>query len=686
MEATPKKSWKEARTVRLLLLSATQLETAELCIRKWWLHWVRKLDTTKTTSQTFGTVLHDVNQRFLKTDNVGRDLKTGQPVELFPPGWTKARSRHVDPDTGAEGIEGEVTPAEADTIQRLVKEAIESGVLERLGNSEDRAIEVEFREGVVKLDCPKCGGTGWIKCEKCRMIGGNCGEHESDEYSCPLCKGDGKGDHIQVMGFIDYMLPDNIQDHKSTSNMRYAKSKEALRRNIQMMIYAHYLLGVYRAENKPLPDKITLRHNVYCKDPNDLRVRKTEVFVTPDEIDEFWLKIVEMAKRMSAIRRMANGWHDIEGPDNAAHACQAFGGCDFRSICGGMESEEKYQERIDKGKAIAHNISLANSTANSTANTPNSSTYKDQTMSQAPQLSLLQRITQKNNQANTAAAPAAATGPAAATAASPAPAPTAPTAPLPTQAPAPAQVTAAGPAGTVPWAIAGCVACGGTGFGTTGNPCMPCSIRTKNAGGATPDQYLMQPMGDGTIYWKHKTNGTEGLSPLKANACVPVVAETRVQEPAPAQTQTASGPAQVISSATGRVVGPMAAAAMAAVNQVNPTGPAPTLTPATTRTREKKGFTLCLNCVVSKGEKKTTRLVDVFGDVQAQLTAAAGKEYRDMDAFRRRDEVAKVAEKLAESFGSDFVTVDLANGTPDLKALAEAIRPFAMMEIVGTSM
>ena len=127
METTPtiKKSWRETRTIRLMLLSATQLETAELCIRKWWLHWVRKLSTSKTTSQTFGTVLHDVNQRFLKTDNVGRDPKTGQSMELFPPGWTKAVSRHRDPDTGAEEIEGEVTPAEADTIQRLVKEAIE---------------------------------------------------------------------------------------------------------------------------------------------------------------------------------------------------------------------------------------------------------------------------------------------------------------------------------------------------------------------------------------------------------------------------------------------------------------------------------------------------------------------------------------------------------------------------------
>jgi len=675
METTPtiKKSWRETRTIRLMLLSATQLETAELCVRKWWLHWVRKLSTSKTTSQTFGTVLHDVNQRFLKTDNVGRDPKTGQSMELFPPGWTKAVSRHRDPDTGAEEIEGEVTPAEADTIQRLVKEAIESGVLERLGNPEDRAIEVEFREEVVRLECPKCHGTGIVGCPKCAMIGGNCGEHAGVSFTCPACKGDGKGDHIQVIGFIDYMLPDSVQDHKSTSSMRYAKSKEALRRNIQMMIYAHYLLGVYRAEGKALPDKIALRHNVFCKDPNDLRVRKTEVFVTPDEIDEFWLKIVEMAKRMSAVRRTANGWHDIEGPDNAAHACQAFGGCDYRSICGGMESEEKYQERIDKGKVIAHNMSLQ------------VSLNKDQTMSQAPQLSLLQRIAQKNNQANsaqanTAAAPAAATGPAVATATSPAPAPTAPTAPLPTQAPAPVQVTGAGPAGTVPWAIAGCVACAGIGFGSAGNPCIPCSIRTKNAGGATPDQYLLQPMGDGTIYWKHKSNGSEGLASMKANAGVPVVAETRVQEPI-----------------TGRVVGPMAAAAIAAVNQVNPvtnpvTIPAtgsvttPVTTPAVTRTREKKGFTLCLNCVVSKGEKKTTRLVDVFQDVQAQLSQAAGKDYRDMDAFRRRDEVAKVAEKLAESFGSDFVTVDLANGTPDLKALAEAIRPFAMMEIVGTSM
>ena len=111
-----------------------------------------------------------------------------------------------------------------------------------------------------------------------------------------------------------------------------------------------------------------------------------------------------------------------------------------------------------------------------------------------------------------------------------------------------------------------------------------------------------------------------------------------------------------------------------------------TTPPIDKKTRAKKGFTLCINCAVMENlnDDGITHLGNVFADLQGQMAKAAGIAYQDMDPWKRRDQMAKEAEAIAETFGTTDVVVDLANATPDLKALCEAIKPFARKVHVGT--
>ncbi len=597
-----KKTWQEARKVPLVVLSASQAETYDLCNRKWWLSKIRKLQMPTTKSQVNGTVLHSVAERFLTADNLGRDEK-GNPVNLFPDGWMVAESRFAKPDEPAS--EGTITLTQADVIQRLVKEAIDSGVLER---PENRLVENGFRTRVI----PNVDIVGWI-------------------------------DLIDM----DPVAP-GVQDHKTSSAMKWAKSAEALKKNIQMLIYAHEVLQALRDDGKPDPEKISLRHNVYCTDPEDLRVRKTEAWVTPAEVDKFWTEFQATAARMVKLRAEANTWKEAPGPTNRS-ACSAYGGCPFRGICGGMESEEKYEKRLD-------------GTSNPTYTNANDSTSS----TERKHMGLMDRI--KRN-----AAESGATGGAP-------PAPQNTQAPVVQTAPAPADPNPVPPvpvpaaAGAPPWANGACAACKGMGFNSQGNPCRPCDFNATKTNGKHSGLYILQAMGDGTCYWQLKADDkVSGTSPMVVASAEPVKQEAKTQAPTVAAPVVAPTiPANFITTPTksGETTASPAADAPAPVTDK--------------RFRAKKGFTLCVNCVVSKGENKVTRLLETFKDLQAEFQKDTGVGYFEYDAFKRRDALAKHAEKIAESFGTDMVTADCANGSPDFKALVEAIRPYASMEIVGT--
>lgn len=92
-------------------ISASQLETAELCPRKWWLKYKGHMPELPKGSKSFGNVLHAACERYL----LGGSLH-----DLWPQGWD------VCPDSKQP-----LDPAYAALVMVLIEEAVKQGILER---------------------------------------------------------------------------------------------------------------------------------------------------------------------------------------------------------------------------------------------------------------------------------------------------------------------------------------------------------------------------------------------------------------------------------------------------------------------------------------------------------------------------------------------------------------------------
>lgn len=691
------KSWKEKRKRRLIVTSASQHEEFNLCHRKWWLGNVRGLDESKRTSQVFGTVMHGVCERFLRADDRGCDRRTGQPVDLYPPGW------EIAADKFRGGIEGVCTPLEQDMIRRLVSSAIENGVLERLPG---RRIEHDFRSTVIQLGCPVCTGEGINK-------GGE---------KCEACGGDGKGTHVQIVGFIDQITPDSITDHKSTKSLRWAKSANPespnyLGDNRQILIYAKMLVEEHRANGFQPPNEITLRHNVFCKDPAKPTVRKVEVTVGLAAIEAAWAQVVNNSVEMDAIRRMVETWHQIPDPPTGYKACNAYGGCSYASICTGQESEEGYEKRVAGYQTNRYSQVTVNG----------SSQPEGTTMSQFDTM-----MAQKRGAAATVGAmpgavnppappppqppqgpppgmpppqgqyaappiqqaPAQVYGPPAPQAApQPQYPPQYPPQPLPQgaappvsyppaqpQVPAAPQPQAQGQPVAPPWSVQGCTACGGYGFNTVGSPCRICDAQAQAAGRPTSANYNLVPLGNGLIQWTARDGSHMGISMLVPNT-KPVAVEQRTSYAGPAP----------------------AAAGVPAVAQAHVPLPQSPQQPAVNdpngeeeekggRGRPAKSFVLLINCgpirgVETRGDRKLIDLYRVLEKLGQEIAAQSGvASFWELDAFKRRDMIARIAPLAAKDWGTQLVmAVGVGTGASDIKALVDAVSPLAGLVIVGTA-
>ena len=392
-------------------LSATQLETAEMCGRKWWLRYHAHLPEIKKDTQSFGSVLHGVCERYLKKQ------------ELYPVGWSAC------PDTKKE-----IDPVDAALIQVLIKKAIEEGILER-----------------------RPGG-------------------KTEEWFQLACDG-----HM-IRGKKDYSLPGRDEDHKNSKSVRYFKSAEALKKSIQMMIYAkENLEREFRAKGLVPPKFFSLVHNQYLRDTENPLVRRREAEVTPSEIDDFWeTKVKPLVRKIDELSRVASPFH-IPDPDKSA--CEAYGGCTYATICHSGEDMLTYKQRVD-------------SFANSKQPQP-----LPQIMTTAADF-LAKRMASMNS--------TAAVNP--------------PTTQAPAAAPVVQQPANAFPANsaldaTPPWLDPNCPVCRNKprnkGFRDDGRPCKICLIKNKGAA----DGYSFGTTPDGRMTW-HKAGEAVGSTQLVQPAAV----------------------------------------------------------------------------------------------------------------------------------------------------------------------
>lgn len=128
---------------------------------------------------------------------------------------------------------------------------------------------------------------------------------------------------LTFIGRIDLMVPDLalVVDHKTTSDIRYAKSEEELQQDVQMLAYA------YEVHARTGADAVRVAHNVLLTRGGGHRY--TEATIPAPAILDGWKHIEAVTDQMRATAT-------IESPDAVPatlSACDKYGGCAFREQC-----------------------------------------------------------------------------------------------------------------------------------------------------------------------------------------------------------------------------------------------------------------------------------------------------------------------------------------------------------------
>lgn len=615
--------------------SASAMKTFKMCRRKWWLEKIRKLDTPIKQYGVLGTALHSVCERFLTADDKGYDRETGKPVELYPEGWEivlatypahreSCRGHRDHPDHGSwekheecdcpHEVEGSLSVEEQVLVKKLVDEAISEGVLERhVGREIEKRLDFKA-------------------------------------YS------DGIGD-VNVVGFIDCEEPDMIQDHKTTSRMKYALSKAKLFSDLQMNLYAYWHVFL-SPDADPDLKSMWLRHNVYCKDPNDFRVKKTEVEKTVDRIRGYFEQEIEPCfRQMLLLIKNTRKWSDIDPPEDIAGACNAYGGCPFLSICAGSETIEMYIKRVDRINERAKKADCENN---------------QNQQERGKGMSLLDKkkkkgTTEKNN--TTTKKPETVSEPAE---------------------PATEQPDNARPAHAAPWYVDGCQACSKNdipGISTNGKPCLICA--SKNRGKVDVEDYEKREE-DGEIVWVKKDTG-ETVAKDASTKNSKVKAEEAVADAATIDEDEAKEKAAKEKAKAGKKAAEEAEREKRKGSGKTQIQASLALDPK--GGPERKKFVLVLGGTSADGTMSSgaaignvNRVVTIeelmalvgssVASVYEAKTGMEGLSLYDVEAFERRDLIASKADEIADLLGNSTLACP-AHLTPDEKSLVAVLRPLA---------
>tara|TARA_R100000152_G_C6780941_1_gene214460 strand:+ start:1528 stop:2604 length:1077 start_codon:yes stop_codon:yes gene_type:complete len=145
---------------------------------------------------------------------------------------------------------------------------------------------------------------------------------------------------VMISGFIDYLIPGEVVDHKTARNSRYILNEEKLAHDLQMLIYAKIALDYTDDED------ITLRHNVFMREP--LKVKVTKARVTKEAVLKHW----ESIKKVAADMFVASKRKEPPPFPTGTH-CEMYGGCAFRPICFKVETMDHFRKRVErKGKPL----------------------------------------------------------------------------------------------------------------------------------------------------------------------------------------------------------------------------------------------------------------------------------------------------------------------------------------------
>lgn len=562
-----------------VVASPSQLAQILDCSRAWWFRRCARLPEVQQQDKfDFGNALHGVMERWLRADDTGRDLETGKPVELFPAGWA-----------------GPCNAKEQALIKVLFELAVSDGLIRRLPG---REIEKEFEVEVIP-------GVGMI-------------------------------------GAMDIVSPEGVEDHKSTEDTRYIMSPEALASDPKMLAYAKIFLDWF-----PDRESVKIRLNYVVKDPDAPSTRAIEAIVSRDDVERFWKEtIVPAAESMLRLKRAKlpeTEWSRVTGPQGPG-ICRKYGGCPRAKVCGRVQSVQSHRAEIDRINGKKNQPKTPNPN-------PTMSFFGKKLAAQAPAVPDPAPLIAAANAARAAA-----------------------NAPAPEPASAPAVPTP-------PWHTPGCQACvASPGISSKGAPCKACDAVSGRSGRPTSQGFNYGIDDSGAFWW----------APKAAEA---PVQETTVQAPAPEEAEKV----QVVAEAkpkktrtkaaktkTKEVPDPLTPPEAEALEEFREAlgGPAVlTVDEGPAKMAETTGFRLYINCIPL--DEDYIELTDILQRESQALAAALGVEsYYTIDAFRRRDALASKIEAVVHEDlpGRNVVAL---GASQDLKAYLDALRPFASAVVLG---
>lgn len=141
-----------------------------------------------------------------------------------------------------------------------------------------------------------------------------------------------------------------IQDYKTTSDFRYAKTPEELSTNTQLCWNAKFIFAISDY------DRIEIEH-LYLLTKGRPKAKPVSTFVTRAQVEEVW------ARDMALVRQMVS-WADL-GPTTAdplppnTNACDDYGGCYYRTKCGFDVATVGWKKRTEPMSELQKNGLLA---------------------------------------------------------------------------------------------------------------------------------------------------------------------------------------------------------------------------------------------------------------------------------------------------------------------------------------
>lgn len=151
-------------------------------------------------------------------------------------------------------------------------------------------------------------------------------------------------DDVMFRGFMDLALVDGeqitIYDHKTTSDLLWAKTPEDLVEDVQATLYARVLMDEHNV------NRVNLQWTYATRKPRT-QVQPVRCSVTREQILPRVQQTVASAREMKLI--LESGCAVEEVPYDAA-ACEAFGGCPFQTNCN-LSTQQRIQSAMSQETA-----------------------------------------------------------------------------------------------------------------------------------------------------------------------------------------------------------------------------------------------------------------------------------------------------------------------------------------------